>query len=77
MPYVNLNLPEDQLFKATELSKRLQLNRSAYFRAAIEYYILKTERELLAEQIKQASEKCRDESIAVCQEFESFDQIQD
>lgn len=75
MAFVNLNLPEDQLKKATHFAEKLKLNRSAYLRKAIHYYLEKTERELLAEKFKQASEKCREESIAVCREFENIDEI--
>ena len=75
MSYVNLNIPHEQLLKVTRLAEKLKLNRSAYIRKAINHYIRKTERELLAEQFKHASEKCRDESIVVCREFENVDNI--
>ena len=75
MPHVNLNIPENQLIKATMLANTLKLNRSAFLRDAINDYIFKIERELLAERFKKASQKCRDESLAVCQEFENVDQI--
>ena len=75
MSYVNLNMPDDQLARVTRLANKLKLNRSAYIREAINYYIDKTERELLAEQFKHASEKCRVESLAACREFENVDNI--
>ncbi len=75
MAYLNLNIPETQLTKATDLAKALKINRSVFVRDAIQYYIQKTERELLAEQFKRASEKCRDESLSVCREFENADKI--
>ncbi len=73
MPYVNLNLPEEMLEKATKYAKELHLKRSAFLRKAIDRYLVQTERELLAEQFRKASEKCRDESLAVCREFEAIE----
>ncbi|MDZ7291533.1 MAG: hypothetical protein ONB44_23185 [candidate division KSB1 bacterium] len=75
MPYVNLNISEDQLLKATKIASLLGLNRSAYFRKAIEHYNKRIERELLAQQFKMASEKCREESLSVCKEFDRIDNI--
>ncbi len=75
MPYINLNITQEQLSKATHIARQLRVNRSAYLREAIDHYIGKTERELLAEQFKKASEKCREESLRVCHEFENIDEI--
>lgn len=75
MAQVNLNIPEEKLKKVTELAKQLNLNRSAYLRQAIDYYMQKTERELLAKQFSEASKKCRDESLSVCREFENIDHV--
>ncbi len=75
MPNINLNLPEEQLAKATRIATMLSLNRSAYLRKAIDYYIQKTEREILAKKFKEASTRCRDESLRICKEFESIDHI--
>ena len=75
MSYINLNIPEHLLRKATNLAKAFKVNRSVYLRNAIDDYVKRTERELLAKQLKSASAKCRDESLAVCQEFENIDQV--
>jgi metal-responsive CopG/Arc/MetJ family transcriptional regulator len=75
MAYVNLNIPEQLLTKATNLAKAFKVNRSVYLRNAIDDYVKKTERELLARQLKSASGKCRDESLAVCREFENIDEV--
>lgn len=75
MPYINLNIPDHLLTKATELAKAFNVNRSVYLRKAIDEYVKKTERELLARRVKRASEKCREESLAVCREFENIDKI--
>lgn len=77
MPNINLSLPEEQLVKATKIAAMLSLNRSAYLRQAIDYYIAKTERKILAQKFKEASIKCRDESLRVCKEFEAMDHIPD
>jgi len=73
MPYVNLNLPDEMLEKATKYAKKLHLKRSAFLRKAIDRHIAQTERELLADQFRKASEKCRDESLAICREFEAIE----
>ena len=75
MPYININIPAEQLSKLDSIRKKLNKNRSVYIREAINYYIVKTEREFLAEQFNIASKKCRDESISVCNEFENIDLI--
>ena len=72
MPNVNLNISEEQFVKLNHLVQKLKLNRSAYIREAINHYLKKTELELLAEQFKKASRKCRDDSINVCREFENI-----
>lgn len=75
MPNVNLNIPEEQFVKLNRLVQKLKLNRSVYIREAINHYLKKTERELLAEQFKKASHRCRDESLSVCREFENVDKV--
>ena len=75
MAYINLNIPDKQIKELDTLAKKLKTNRSAYIRKAIDYYLRKTEREFLVEQFKQASEKCREESLMVCREFENIDKI--
>ena len=75
MPSITLNLSESQLDKAAEMAAKLSLNSEAYLLQAIEYFNRKKERELLAQQFKTASEKVRDESMLVCEEFEEIDQI--
>ena len=75
MPYINLNLPEQQVAQATNLASLLGINRSAYIRRAIDNYNKQVEREILAEKFKNASEKCRGESLRVCQEFERIDHV--
>jgi predicted DNA-binding protein len=75
MPHINLSLPTEQLTKATQMASTLGLNRSSYLRRAIEAYNEKIEREILAQKFKEASERCRDESLRVCREFDSIDNI--
>ncbi len=75
MAYVNLNLSDELIGKLNELSQKLRKTRSAYIREALAFYVKKTERELLSAQFKKASEKCREESLTVCQEFERVENI--
>ena len=72
MPSIHLQLPDYQDEKAKELAKKLNLNRSAYIRRAVEEFNVRMERELLAKQFRAASEKCREESLQVCREFEAL-----
>ena len=72
MPSIHLQLADHQDTKARELARKLNLNRSAYIRRAVEEFNVRTERELLAEQFRAASEKCREESLRVCREFEAL-----
>ena len=72
MPSIHLQLPDHQAAKTRELAKKLSLNRSAYIRRAVEEFNVQVERELLAEQFRAASEKCREESLQVCREFEAL-----
>ena len=72
MPSIHLQLADHQDAKARELAKKLNLNRSAYIRRAVEEFNVRTERELLSEQFRAASEKCREESLRVCREFEAL-----
>ena len=72
MPSIHLQLGDEQDAKTRELARRLSLNRSAYIRRAVDRFNAQVERELLAEQFRSASEKCRKESLAVCHEFESL-----
>ena len=72
MPSIHLQLPDHQDAEARELAKKLNLNRSAYIRRAVEEFNVQVERKLLAEQFRAASEKCREESLQVCHEFEAL-----
>ncbi len=74
MPTINLNLDGAQAARTLDLARRLKLNRSAYIRRAIDEFNAKVERELLAEQFRRASLKCREESLKVCHEFEALDE---
>jgi hypothetical protein len=73
MPSIHLQLGEQLEAKTREMARRLRLNRSAYIRRAVDQFNAQVERELLAEQFRSASEKCRKESLAVCHEFESLE----
>lgn len=73
MPAIHLQLEEHQDAKTRELAQKLNLNRSAYIRRAVDEFNARVERELLAEQFKIASQNCRQESLQVCQEFEAID----
>ncbi|MDZ7407108.1 MAG: hypothetical protein ONB41_23890, partial [candidate division KSB1 bacterium] len=75
MPYVNLKLSEKQASMAKMLAMQLRLNRSEYLRRAIDHYNKIKERELLAQQFKNASLKCREESLRVNKEFDLIDQV--
>jgi hypothetical protein len=75
MPNINLSLSTKQVTKATQIASTLGINRSVYIRRAIDAYNEKIEREILTQKFKEASEKCRDESLRICQEFESIDNI--
>lgn len=75
MPSVSLNLSDSQFDKATEIAARFSLKPEAYLLLAVEYFNRKKERELLAEQFKTASAKTRNESVAVCEEFDEIDDI--
>ena len=73
MPFIHIQIEEQQDAKTRELAQKLNLNRSAYIRRALEEFNACVERELLAEQFKQASEQCRQESLRVCHEFEALE----
>lgn len=73
MRTINLNLEDSQAARTLALARKLNLNRSAYIRHAIEAFNMKVERELLAEQFRQASLNCREESLEVCHEFEALE----
>ena len=73
MPSIHLQLEPGQDAKVRELARRLHLKRSAYIRKALDEFNARVERELLAKQFRSASEKCRDESLQVCREFEALD----
>jgi predicted transcriptional regulator len=75
MAQINLKLDDEQVERTTHLARQLCLKRAAYIRKAIDYFNEKTERELLAEQFKRASAKCRRESLKVCREFERIDKL--
>lgn len=72
MPSIHLQLGDQQAAKTRELARRLRMNRSAYIRRAVDQFNTRVERELLSEQFRSASEKCRQESLHVCREFESL-----
>ena len=73
MPSIHLQLDEQQDAKTRELAQRLNINRSAYIRRALEEYNAQIERVLLAEKIRKASHQCREESLRVCHEFEALE----
>lgn len=75
MAQINLKLDDEQVERTTRLAKQLSMKRAAYIRKAIGYFNEKTERELLAEQFKLASAKCRRESLKVCREFEQIAEL--
>ncbi len=77
MAQINLKLDDEQVKRTTCLARQLCLKRAAYIRKAIDYFNDKTERELLAEQFKQASAKCRQESVKTCREFEQITELPD
>ena len=72
VPSIHLQLEDRQDAKIRELARKLHLNRSAYIRRAVNEFNGRIERELLAEQFKAASEKCGQESVLVCREFEAL-----
>jgi predicted transcriptional regulator len=71
MPSIHLQLEEQLDTKTRELAQKLHLNRSAYIRKAVDEFNTRVERELLSEQFRAASKKCRQESLRVCHEFEA------
>ena len=73
MPFIHIQIEEQQDAKTRELAQKLNLNRSAYIRRALEEFNAFVERELLAEQFKKASQQCRQESLQVCHEFEALE----
>jgi hypothetical protein len=73
MPSIHLKLEEHQDNKIRMFAKKLNLNRSMYIRRAVDEFNTRIERELLAEQFKIASQKCRQESLLVCREFEAIE----
>ena len=73
MPSIHLQLAQQLDTKTRELAKKLNLNRSAYIRNALDEYNSRMERELLASQFEKASLKCREESMQVCGEFEALE----
>lgn len=73
MSYINIQLPEEQIASTTALAKQLNMSRATYIRQAIESFNQQTKRKLLAEQFREASRKCREESLKVCREFEVAD----
>jgi predicted DNA-binding protein len=72
MPSIHLQLEPDQDARTRELARQLALTRSAYVRRAVEEFNARMERQLLADQMKQASRRCRQESLQVCREFEAL-----
>jgi len=77
VPSIHLKLASQQDAKTRELASKLNLNRSAYIRRAVDEYNARIEKELLAEQFRNASEKCRAESLKVCREFEALEDSQE
>lgn len=69
MPSIHIQLDESQDAKTRSLAKKLNMNRTNYIRHALDLFNAQMERKLLRE----ASEKCRDDSIQVCREFESLE----
>ena len=72
MPSIHLHMEDHLDTRTRELARKLHLNRSAYIRRAVDEFNARVERELLAQQFKTASEKCRQESLRVCNEFEAL-----
>ena len=77
MAQINLKLDDELVERTTRLARQLCLKRAAYIRQALDYFNEKTERELLTEQFKRASVKCRRESLKVCREFERIAEVPD
>lgn len=75
MPSIHVQLEKQQDAKMRALAQKLNMNRSAYIRRAVDEFNTRIERELLAEQFKIASQKCRQESLQVCREFEAVEHI--
>ena len=75
MRSVHLQMEDQQDAKIRELARKLSLNRSAYIRRAVDEFNTRIERELLAEQFRSASAKCRQGSLQVCREFEPLQDI--
>ena len=73
MSYINIQLPEEQIARTTALAKQLNMSRATYIRQAIESFNQQTKRRLLAEQFREASRRCKEESLNVCREFEVAD----
>jgi len=77
MIQLNLKLGETLAERTTQLAKRLGMKRTAYIRQALDEFNEKNAKILLAEQFHQASAKCREESLKVCQEFERIDNLKE
>jgi hypothetical protein len=73
MPHINLQIPEDLLAEATRLARARGMRRTAYVREAITRLNESTRRELVAEQLRISSQRCRGESEQVCREMEAAD----
>lgn len=71
MAYVNLQLPEEQLKRTSDLARQVGLNRAAYIRRAVERFNEETERGLLSKQYARSSALCRKVSLKTCREFEA------
>ncbi len=69
MSYINLKLDATDLDQTDYLRAQLGKTRTAYIREAIQTYNAHVERDLLAQQFKEASEKCRQENAAVGREL--------
>ena len=71
MPQINLKLEREQLDKTDYLASQMSKTRTAYIREAIATYNAGAEREILARKLKNASARCREESLRVVREMEA------
>ncbi len=71
MPQINLKLEREQLEKTDYIAGQMSKTRTAYIREAIATYNADMEREILARKLKDASARCREESLRVVREMEA------
>ena len=73
MAQINLKLDADQLRRTDYLAGRLDQNRTAYIREALQQYNASVERQLLADRLRAVSHKVREESLTVAIEMEAVE----